>query len=167
MKDMKLASKRLLFDVGVLGASVVMTTVLLVGEVCAGEHAYNVSNAKYTAECGSCHVAYPPALLPSTAWDRLMNSLDKHFGSDASVDAKTAQEIKAFLDANSGTGRKGAGDGGTLRITETRWFQREHGEELSPAVWKNPKVKSAANCEACHTRAAQGDYGERSLRVPR
>ena len=123
--------------------------------------------SKYKSECGACHVAYPPALLPEASWGRLMGSLDKHFGSDASLDARSAREISDFLGANAGTRKKVAGEAGTLRITETRWFRHEHGEELSPAVWKNPKVKSAANCEACHTRAALGDYGERSLAVPR
>jgi hypothetical protein len=133
----------------------------------AGDHVYNLGNAKYRGECGSCHVAYPPALLPAQSWDKLMTTLDKHFGSDASVDAKTAKDIGDFLKANAGVKKKVVAEGGTLRISETSWFKREHGEELSPAVWKNPKVKSPANCEACHLQAAEGDYSERSIRVPR
>ncbi len=132
-----------------------------------GDHVYNLSNAKYRGECGSCHVAYPPALLPAQSWNKLMTTLDKHFGSDASVDAKTEKEIGDFLRANAGVKKKVVAESGTLRISETSWFKREHGEELSPAVWKNPKVKSPANCEACHLQAAEGDYSERSIRVPR
>lgn len=133
----------------------------------ADEHSYNVANDKFKSECGSCHVAYPPALLPASSWREMMATLDKHFGSDASVDAKTAQEIGDFLTRNAAPRRKIAAGSGTLRITETGWFRDEHDEKLSPAVWKNPKVNSPANCGACHMRAALGDYGERSLRVPR
>lgn len=128
---------------------------------------YNLANDTFRSECGSCHIPYPPALLSAGAWQQIMASLDKHFGSDASVDAKSAQEIGDFLTRNAGRRRDRNTPAGTPRISESRWFVAEHSEELSPAVWKNPKVKSAANCGACHTRADGGDYGERSLRVPR
>lgn len=122
------------------------------------------SNAKWKAECGSCHVAYPAQLLPATAWQRLMKGLDKHFGTDASVDAATAAEISAFLDKYGGSKRGIAGET-TLRVSETAWFQREH-RKVDAATWKNPKVKSAANCAACHTAAEAGDYRERGIRIP-
>jgi hypothetical protein len=94
-----------------------------------------------------------------------MGDLSNHFGTDASVDATTAKEIQGYLEANAGRVR-GNDARPSLRITETRWFRREH-DEVPAAVWKNPAVKSAANCGACHTRAERGDFGERSLRVPR
>lgn len=122
------------------------------------------SNAKWKAECGSCHVAYPAQLLPATSWQRLMKGLDKHFGTDASVDAATAAEIGAFLDKYAGSKRGIAGET-TLRVSETAWFQREH-SKVDAATWKNPKVKSAANCTACHTAAEAGDYRERGIRIP-
>jgi nitrate/TMAO reductase-like tetraheme cytochrome c subunit len=122
------------------------------------------SNAKWKAECGSCHVAYPAQLLPATAWQRLMKGLDKHFGTDASVDAATAAEIGAFLDKYAGSKRGIAGET-TLRVSETAWFQREH-RKVDAATWKNPKIKSAANCAACHTAAETGDYRERGIRIP-
>jgi hypothetical protein len=138
------------------------------GAVQADEgHAYNLANDKFRSECGSCHIPYPPALLPAGAWQQIMASLDKHFGSDASLDAKTALEIGNFLAQNAGRHRGRSSPGSTPRISDSRWFLSEHNEDLSPAVWKNPKVKSAANCGACHTRAESGDYGESSLRVPR
>jgi mono/diheme cytochrome c family protein len=48
---------------------------------------------KYLQDCASCHVAYPPGMLPAASWQRLMGSLDRHFGSDASLEATIAQEI--------------------------------------------------------------------------
>jgi nitrate/TMAO reductase-like tetraheme cytochrome c subunit len=122
------------------------------------------SNAKWKAECGSCHVAYPAQLLPATAWQRLMKGLDKHFGTDASVDAATAAEIGTFLNQNAGSKRGIAGET-TLRVSETAWFRGEH-RKVDAATWKNPKIKSAANCAACHTAAEAGDYRERGIRIP-
>ncbi len=123
------------------------------------------SNQTWKAECGSCHVAYPPSLLPADSWHVLMSGLDKHFGVDASVDAKTAAEIDSFLQRNAGRNR-GTSAKPILRITETAWFRHEH-DEVGASVWKNPKVKTASNCAACHTGAEQGNYSERGIRLPR
>jgi hypothetical protein len=122
-------------------------------------------NPVYKAECGSCHVAYPPRLLPAVSWQQLMQGLSRHFGSDASLDAKASDEISRYLAANAG--RRDAPAGAEPRITETRWFSKEHDEEVPAALWKSAAVKSAANCAACHTRADDGDYSERTLRLPK
>lgn len=135
-----------------------LTGTTLADDVFAG------SNTKWKNECGSCHVAYPAQLLPATSWQRLMKGLDKHFGTDASVDAATATEIGAFLEKYAG-GKRGVAGETTLRVSETAWFQREH-RKVNAATWKNPKVKSAANCAACHTAAESGDYRERGIRIP-
>lgn len=124
--------------------------------------------AAYREECGACHVAYPPRLLSAGSWQTLMASLERHFGTDASVDPAKAGEISRFLAANAG-GRDGLDAGGTPRITHTPWFRREHREGhdgLTAALWKSPAVKSAANCEACHRDAARGNYGEGQIRLP-
>ena len=58
-------------------------------------------NPAYKAECGSCHVPYPPKLLPAQSWRALMARLDRHFGSDASLDARTSEEISRYLATES------------------------------------------------------------------
>jgi hypothetical protein len=119
---------------------------------------------QWKAECASCHIAYPAKRLPASAWRRLMSGLDRHFGTDASVDAAAATAITAYLEQHAGRDRRG--DTQTLRITETSWFLREH-DEVPPALWKSPAVNSAANCAACHTQAESGDFRERNIRLPR
>ncbi len=131
----------------------------------AGEHAYPTPSEKWLSECGSCHVAYPPELLPAASWRAVMAGLDRHFGANASLDAPTARELQAFAEANGATGKRAAGPA-TLRITETSWFRRKH-DEVAPGAWKRPAVKSAANCAACHGDAERGNYSERSVRIPR
>ncbi|MFZ5549121.1 MAG: diheme cytochrome c [Pseudomonadota bacterium] len=120
----------------------------------------------YRQECGSCHVAYPPRLLPAASWQRLLANLPQHFGSDASLDAATVKELSAWLGAHAATGKRAAPPPPQDRITRSAWFTREH-DEVPPATWKLPAVKSPANCTACHAQADQGDFNEHRVRIPR
>ena len=123
----------------------------------------------YQQECAACHLAYPPGLLPAASWRRLMADLPHHFGTDASVDAATLKQLSGWLEANAGTYKKVMRDPTPPpqdRITKAAWFVREH-DEIPPATWARPAIKSAANCAACHTRAEQGEFRERDIRIPR
>jgi len=120
---------------------------------------------EYTQECGACHLAYPAWLLPATSWQRVMDSLARHYGTDASLDAAQAQRLSAWLQANAATGKR-AVPPPEDRITRAAWFQREH-DEVPAATWALPAVKSRAQCAACHTQAEQGDFSERHIRLPR
>jgi hypothetical protein len=95
-----------------------------------------------------------------------MSGLDKHFGSDASLTAAESKEISLFLVENAGEDRNSSSKKPLLRITQTNWFLNEH-DEVSKRTWKNPKVKSPANCSACHADAESGDFDEDSIRIPK
>jgi nitrate/TMAO reductase-like tetraheme cytochrome c subunit len=125
-----------------------------------------VSNAKWKDECGGCHFAYPPRFLPAESWRAIMSGLDKHFGSNATMDEVSANEITAFLEKNASTKKHEVLVKPLLRITETRSFKSEH-REVAARDWKNSKVKSPANCGACHTRADSGDFSEDNVKIPR
>lgn len=131
-----------------------------------GKQIVAATNAKWKTECGACHVAFPPRLLPAESWRAMMSGLDKHFGTDASLDAPTAREIGAFLEKQSGGGKHASAGKPILRITDTSWFKREH-DEVPARVWKNPQVKSPVNCAACHLQAELGNYSERNIRIPK
>lgn len=120
----------------------------------------------YQQECAACHLAYPAALLPARSWDRIMNGLDQHYGTDASLDAATVQQIGQWLQAHAGTYKRVSAPPPQDRITESDWFLRKH-RKLDAPVWQHASVKSAANCAACHTRAEQGSFDERELQFPR
>ena len=119
----------------------------------------------YEAECASCHLAYPPGLLGQKNWQNIMLGLDKHFGADASIDAKTESEITQWLLNHAATKQKYSAFAPENRITKTSWFIREH-DEVRPDVWKRSGVKSPANCSACHEDASKGDFNEDSIRIP-
>lgn len=125
-------------------------------------------SAKWQSECGACHVAYPARYLPAESWRAIMAGLDKHFGSNASMDAESVREISAYLEKNADSRKKSHAKSGMplLRITDTRWFKSEH-REVSERTWKNPKVKSHGNCGACHTKAASGEFSEHDVKIPK
>ena len=119
----------------------------------------------YAQECAACHTAYAPGLLPARSWQRVMAGLDKHYGTDASLDAATAAQIGAWLQANAGTYKRVREEPPQDRITKADWFQRKH-REIDASVWKLASVKSAANCGACHGGADQGDFDDDRLKLP-
>jgi hypothetical protein len=121
---------------------------------------------KYLSECGACHAAFPPGMLPATAWQRLMSGLGKHFGTDASLDPATQKELAAWLALNAGTGKYAREEPPQDRITRAAWFIRKH-REVPATTWKLAAVNSAANCGACHKRSDQGNFDEHEVRIPR
>jgi hypothetical protein len=124
-------------------------------------------NPVWRTECGSCHVAYPPALLSAAQWRAQMASLARHYGTDASVDAAAAEQIGAFLERNAGRDRGIAMVGAEPpRITASAWFVRKH-REVGASQWRSTAVKSAANCGACHGGAERGNFDEHAVRIPR
>lgn len=121
----------------------------------------------YQQECTSCHVAYPPGMLPAASWQRLMSNLPRHFGTDASLDPATTQSLSAWLTANAGTYKRVTADPPPDdRLTRAPWFARKH-HEVAPAVWQRAAVHGAANCAACHPQADKGDFNEHAVRIPR
>ena len=159
-------TKRWIFDSVVWSVSLLFVFGLLINEAMAESGAPVAANVTWKAECGSCHLAYSPELLPASSWRKIMASLDRHFGTDASMDAASAAQIGAFLEHNAGRDRGRGGDANSLRITETRWFQHKH-DEVPASAWKNPKVKTAANCSACHGGAERSNFDEHAVRIPR
>ena len=150
-----------------LGVAATLAVAFLFGHdaIASARAAPAASDPSWQAECGSCHVAYPPRLLPAASWRALMDDLGRHFGTDASVDPATSAAIRAFLEGNAGRSRS-PGDEATLRITQTRWFVREH-RGVAERTWHDASVRSAANCAACHAGAEAGRFGEHDVRFPR
>lgn len=140
--------------------------VLAPGSAAADSRLPQADDPKWREECGSCHLAYAPGLLPSGSWRRLMAGLDRHFGADASLEPAASAAIASFLERNAATGKRAATAGDGLRISEAPWFLRKH-RKVDAGTWRSPAVKSPANCAACHAGAARGDFSERGVRIPR
>ena len=129
-------------------------------------------NSLYQAECGgSCHMAYPPMLLPSESWQKIMARLEDHFGENAELPAEQVRDIELFLVKNSRSigYRKLLPKPETtipMSITELPYFKREHFEIPRRLVEENDNVGSLSQCDACHRYAAKGYFDEDSIVIP-
>ncbi len=127
--------------------------------------------AVFKTECTSCHLAFPPQLMQAKDWRQIMAQLDQHYGDNASLDPKTRRIIEDFLVRNAARGKSFSSSVATSndtelpRLTGTAWFTREH-REVARANWTHTKVRSASNCAACHTKAAEGSFRERDILMP-
>lgn len=85
---------------GGLSAIVAFAVYGIVQQAQAGDFRY-VRNATYVEECGACHFAYPPQLLPWPAWSQIMAGLEDHFGENAELDDESVKEIRDYLQAHA------------------------------------------------------------------
>lgn len=135
-----------------------------------------VTNAVYKEECGSCHFAYQPGLLPARSWKKVMAGLDQHFGDVAEVEPDVGKALTEYLVQNGADHAQYkrsvkimnslAAKDAPLRVSETPYFTRKHRELSRKMVQDNPKVKSWARCEVCHQRADEGSYNEGEIIIP-
>ncbi|TAJ96488.1 MAG: hypothetical protein EPO39_20180 [Candidatus Manganitrophaceae bacterium] len=147
----------------------------LIGSAARSE-AMPVANDLYTKECGACHLAYPPGLLPARSWKKLMGGLSDHFGDNAELAPEDQRAVTDFLVKNAAdrSGQKRSAkvvrslkDGeAPLRITEVPYIVRKHHEIPSRLIQGNPQVKSLSRCNACHTRAEAGSFSEHDVSIP-
>ncbi|MEI6557443.1 MAG: cytochrome C [Rhodospirillaceae bacterium] len=101
-------------------------------------------------ECGACHIAYLPRFLPATAWTKLFDSLDNHYGEDASMPPEVSAVVRHYyLDHAAGLYWTSPSTKDIPRITAQAWWKRAMGKlDVS-----TPRIRSRANCGACHTHA--------------
>jgi cytochrome b len=133
-------------------------------------------NALWRAECGSCHLAYHPVLLPARSWDRLLREQAEHFGDDLALDAETIEAIGAFLRAHAAereltetawkiNATTPAGEA-PLRITETRYWRARH-RDIPDPVFDTKPVAGRHDCAACHLDAEQGTFEDAAMHIPK
>ncbi|MEH6358895.1 MAG: diheme cytochrome c [Pseudomonadales bacterium] len=124
----------------------------------------------YQEECGSCHLAYPPGLLPAQSWTVMMSGLDNHFEENAELPEDTRLKILDYLDKHAAQAGdkvlRGSIDETLLRITELPYFVRKHDEIPEQRVKSNPGIGSFSNCDSCHQNAVQGDFDEDRITIP-
>ena len=137
-----------------------------------------VSDKQYQDECGECHFAYQPGLLPAKSWEVLLeaDALRKHFGVDAELDKDALRVIHDYAVDNAADkswykrSRKIAvatEEGrAPLRITELRYISRKHRDIPEKMIKGNKGVKSLSFCDKCHTQASNGVYDVDTVSIP-
>ena len=137
-----------------------------------------VTDKRYLKECGECHFAYPPGLLPARSWEKLLNAdaLKSHFGDNAELDKDALQAIhdyavenaadKSFYKRSRKIAVATAEGEAPLRITEVRYIKRKHKDIPEKMVKGNKDVKSLSQCNKCHTQADKGVFDQDTVSIP-
>ena len=156
---------------------IVLTT--LVGSLFAQNPTTDVApvdNQLYIKECGSCHFAYQPGLLPSSSWNKIMSNLGNHYNNDASISATNLQTLTKYLNDNSAEKNMEYKRSNRIvsslasgqipdSISTTPYIIKKH-SEIRKNLITQPEVKGLFNCIACHKTADKGNYGERDINIP-
>jgi hypothetical protein len=137
-----------------------------------------VADKLYEEECGACHFAYQPGLLPARSWEKLLDAeaLRKHFGVNAELDDDTLKALREYAVANAADkswykrSRKIAvateQGPAPLRITELHYISRKHHDIPEKMIKGTKGVKSLSFCDKCHTQAGQGVYDAGTVNIP-
>lgn len=140
-----------------------------------GPQASFEQDAVYIEECGACHLAYPPGLLPAESWRATMAELADHFGENAELDDDVASHIANYLERN--TPHKGQRsemrkmlrnlpDIPPTRITQLPYFVHEHDEIPRRVLEDNPELGAMSQCASCHKDAERGIFDEDRVYIP-
>jgi cytochrome b len=110
-------------------------------------------DATWTRECGDCHLAYPPGLLPARSWQALLLSED-HFGEALGLGPDSVAALSAWAvprSAEAGLDEHAVRIARSVppeqvpqKITELPWWKELHQDT----------PEADLRCEDCHARAA-------------
>jgi hypothetical protein len=138
----------------------------------AQQKAAKPAPTQWTKECGGCHHAYSPALLPMRSWERMLREQAEHFGEDLSlsprVSAALLEEARADRTSTWAAWKLAASAGANdspQRITELRFWRHAH-HELPERAFKPPVSQGRHDCESCHLDAASGIFQPRMIQKP-
>ena len=132
-------------------------------------------SSSYKGNCGGCHFAYSPDLLPSRSWQKLIAGLDNHFGEVVALDPDSKKIVTDHLALNAAEYSrakqsrkimKSIGDQDPIRITTIPYIQHKH-RKIYAHVFARKSIGSLSNCPACHKTAEKGNYKEDEVIIPR
>lgn len=122
-------------------------------------------DVEYVKECGACHIPYPPQLLPKSSWEKMLGDLTNHFGENAELDAAVQTRLTTYLQ-NASKPAKSTEQTASLRISEQRWFIKDHNKIPAKVFNSQPGVKSLSFCDSCHPNAVKGSFEENEINIP-
>jgi len=136
---------------------------------------YKQEHTLFYEECSSCHLLYPPFLLPSKSWSTMMDGLENHFGDDASLEYADMRSIKNYLlshSANNSTKEsafyilQSLKNNSTITITKTPYWIKRH-KNIDIKIFKNEEVSKKSNCKSCHENFENGLINDKDIKVPK
>lgn len=126
------------------------TTSEAIGTVDAIPQRYELGQQLYLENCASCHLAVPPAVLPTETWQRLLQDT-QHYG----VQLKPLVDPPRLLVwnyLNTFSRSLNKEEEIPYRIGDSRFFKALH-----PKV-KVPRPVQLGSCVSCHPSAAQYNF---------
>ena len=133
-------------------------------------------NNLYNDNCGDCHLAYPPNLLPADSWRKIIGNKAEHNGEELNFDKSITDALLVYLEANAADSSnsklarkimKSLGSDKPLRITHIPYIIHKHKDDDIPAgVFERKSVGSFSNCNSCHPGAASGYFDDDNVRIP-
>jgi cytochrome b len=125
----------------------------------------------WNKECGGCHLAYHPSILPARSWDALLREQHAHFGEDLDLDDDTVRVLHDYATVQAAeshaTPLAWKIDSTTpaqailLRVTDAGYWKRRHAQ-LGEDDWSRTKRFA---CDGCHLDAAAGSFLPGAIRV--
>ena len=137
-----------------------------------------LENKSIEGSCTQCHFVYQAGFLPKRSWERLFSdeSLSDHFGEKVEMtDAVREEFLKYYLqysaDKRKNRTSKNIDRSISKSITPieiaTLEFIKEKHENLKKEMYDSPKIRTVANCTACHGEdAKKGIYSEMDVEIP-
>lgn len=126
-------------------------------------------------ECGACHFAFPPELMPERTWRHIFANLEHHYGQDAWLPQRTRDTLARYAITHSAEHvptkagfllwHRAKPDTIPLRITASPYWKHLHGR-IPAAVFRRPEIGDRTNCGACHRLAVAGSFEGADIHVP-
>jgi len=125
-------------------------------------------------ECGACHMAYPPELLPKESWKKIMLGLDDHFGENAELDDGTFTHIDNYLQQHAlsndhptietvSSWFRSLPENAPIRITALPGFLEHHKDPIRRLGEGSDEEGFFSPCEDCHKEAASGVFDKEQI----
>lgn len=109
-----------------------------------------VGQSLYVQNCGSCHIAIPPAVFPSQTWDQLLQDTS-HYGAVLDPILEPEQSwIRRYL--RFGSRLVNQGESTPYRFRQSRYFKILH-----PQV-DMPSPVTTQTCIICHAKAPEFNF---------
>jgi cytochrome b len=136
---------------------------------------YEKDHPLFHNECSACHILYPPHLLPSRSWQKMMTTLQDHFGDDASLEDEDTQAITDYLLKHSAeTSTQEAAwrisqsiqKQDIIAITKTPYWEKRH-RVIDKETFRQKGIGKPSNCKACHGSFESGLLHDRDIAIPK
>ena len=127
-------------------------------------------DAQWQHECGSCHLAFHPSLLPVRSWQAMLAQQD-HFGEDLALDPAIVAALSSYAGAHSAEhaetptawkiASRTPADSTPLRITDIAYWKRRHAD-VTEADWQRV---NKVDCGGCHLDADLGTFEPGAIHI--